>query len=256
MANNRFMKSSNPFIGDEQFVKTANKGVDLGVTRADGVMTIQGTTNKTLLLALILVASAMVSFFYIPFSLPVFYGSMFAALGVAFVTYSKPNIAHITAPIYSVLEGIAMGTATYMLAAYAGNVGIIFNAVLLTALCLVSMLLCYKFGLIKATKKFRSIITTATGAIMMMYLIAIGLQFANIQIPYLHTSGPIGIGISLFIIGIAVLRLILDFDNIERGVQMGAPKMMEWVSAMGLLVTVVWIYFEILKLLAILSSSE
>ena len=257
MSNNRFMKSSNPFIGDQQFVKTANKGVDLGVSRAEGVMTVQGTVNKTLILSVILIASAFFYATFIPFSRAIFLISMFGAAGVAIVTYMKPTIAHITAPIYAVLEGVAMGTVTYMLAfLYAGDPGIITNAILLTALTLVSMLGAYKFGLIKPTKKFRSIITTATGAIMMMYLISIGLSFFGVNIPYLHTAGPIGIGISLFIIGIAALNLILDFDNIERGAQMGAPKMMEWVSGMGLLITIVWIYFEILKLLAILSGRE
>lgn len=257
MSSNRFMKSSNPFIGEQQFAKTANKSVNLGVSHADGTMTIQGTVNKTLILSAILVISAVLSATFIPFSRMIFLISMLGAAGVAFYTYKKPTVAHITAPIYAVLEGIAMGTATYMLAfLYAGDPGIITNAILLTALSLIAMLGAYKFGLIKPTKKFRSFIVTATGAIMMMYLIAIGLSFFSIDIPYLHTAGPIGIGISLFIIGIAVLNLILDFDTIERGVEMGAPKMMEWVSSMGLLITLVWIYFEILKLLAILSGRD
>ncbi|MGH1338272.1 MAG: Bax inhibitor-1/YccA family protein [Aureispira sp.] len=250
------MKSSNPFIGEEQFANTANK-TGLGVSRADGVMTIQGTVNKTMLLAVILIISAVLSAKFIPPSRAVFLGSMFAAVGVAFFTYKKPEIAHILAPIYAVLEGIAMGTFTYMMAyLYAGDPEIITNAIMLTALCLVSMLGAYKFGLIKATKKFRSFIVTATGAIMMMYLVSIGLSFVGITIPYLHTASLFGIGISLFIIGIAVLNLILDFDTIERGAEMGAPKMMEWVSGMGLLITLVWIYFEILKLLAILSGRD
>lgn len=249
------MKSSNPFIGEEQFANTAHK-TGLGVSRADGVMTIQGTVNKTMILAVILVISAVLSAKFIPFSRGVFLISMFGALGVAFFTYSKPAIAHITAPIYAVLEGVTLGTFSYMIALYVGHTDIIINAVLLTALCLVSMLGAYKFGLIKATKKFRSFIVTATGAIGIMYLISIGLNFMGINIPYLHTATPLGLGISLFIIGIAVLNLILDFDTIERGAEMGAPKMMEWVSGMGLLITLAWIYFEILKLLAILSGRE
>jgi uncharacterized YccA/Bax inhibitor family protein len=257
MAKNRFMKSSNPFIGDEQFVRTANKGVDLGVTRADGTMTIQGTINKTLILALILVVSAVASATFIPFSRPVFYISMFGALGVAFYTYKNPTVAHITAPIYAVLEGIMIGTFTYMVAfLYAGDPSIIQTAILLTALTLLSMLGAYKFGLIKVTAKFRSILITMTGAIGVFYLLAIGLSFFGVSIPYLHTATPIGIGISVVFIIVAAFNLLLDFDNIERGVQMGAPKMMEWVSGMGLLITIVWLYFEILKLLAILSSGD
>jgi uncharacterized YccA/Bax inhibitor family protein len=256
MANNRFMKSSNPFIGEEQFAETAHRSSSLGVTHSSDVMTIQGTVNKTLILAAILVVSAVFSATFIPYSRGIFLVSIFAAMGVAFYTYSRPNNAHITAPIYAVLEGIAMGTATSVFVAIAGDSGIVTNALLLTALCLISMLGAYKFGLIRATQKFRSMIVTATGAIMMMYLVSIGLSFFSVNIPYLHTASPIGIGISLFIIGIAVLNLILDFDTIERGVQMQAPKMMEWVSSMGLLITLVWIYFEILKLLAILSGRD
>lgn len=257
MSNNRFMKSSNPFIGDQQFVKTANKGVDLGVSRADGVMTVQGTVNKTLILSVIFVVTAFLSGVFIPFSRTVFYIGVFGAAGVSFYTYRNPTSAHITAPIFAILEGVAMGTFSYMVAyLYAGNPMIITNAILLTALTLLTMLGAYKFGLIKATQKFRSVITTVTGAIFMMYMISIVLGFFGVDIPYLHQGGPIGIGLSLVITVVAALNLILDFDNIERGAQMGAPKMMEWVSGMGLLFTIIWIYYEILILLANLAGRE
>ena len=118
------------------------------------------------------------------------------------------------------------------------------------------MLAAYKTGLIKPTEKFRSMIVTATGAIMMIYLVNMVMNLFGASIPYLHGTGLMGIGISLFIIAIAVLNLILDFDNIEKGAKSGAPKYMEWVCALGLLVTLVWIYLEILRLLAIFSSND
>lgn len=259
MANNRFMKSSNPFIGDQQFARTANKGVELGVSRADGVMTVQGAINKTIVLSLILVATALVTVAgvaagMITISMPLVIGVALAAFGVAMVTMFKPTIAPYTAPLYAVLEGGVVGIFSLVIAMQVGNVGIVFNAILLTALCLVSMLFLYKTGIIKVTQKFRSIVTTAIGAIAMLYLVSIGLSFAGINIPYLHEGGFIGVGISLVIIGVANMSLLLDFDNIERGAQMGAPKFMEWVSALGLLITLVWLYLEILRLLSVFSG--
>lgn len=253
MSNNRFMSSSNPFVGDKQFSKNAQ---GLGISKeSDGLMTIQGAVNKSLMLTGILLLSAIVSAFYLPFSMPLFYGSAFVGLGLAMASYMKPTWAPITAPMYAVVEGIVVGTISFLFAEMLGF-GIVINAVLLTALCLGSMLVAYKTGLIKPTKKFRAIITTATGAIMMIYLLSMGLGMFGIDIPYLHEGGAIGIGISLFIIGIASLNLILDFDNIEKGAQMGAPKYMEWVSALGLLVTLVWIYLEILRLLAVIAANS
>jgi uncharacterized YccA/Bax inhibitor family protein len=115
------------------------------------------------------------------------------------------------------------------------------------------MLFVYQAGLIKVTQKFRTGIMMATGGIMLVYLLNIGLSFFGIQMPFLHEGGMIGIGISLFIIGIATLNLLLDFDMIERGAAMRAPKHMEWFSAMGLIVTLVWLYIEVLRLLAVMS---
>lgn len=167
----------------------------------------------------------------------------------------KPTVAPITAPLYALVEGVLVGGVSYMYAMYLGA-GIVFNALMLTILCLVSMLAAYKTGLIKPTEKFRSMIVTATGAIMMIYLVNMVMNLFGASIPYLHGTGLMGIGISLFIIAIAVLNLILDFDNIEKGAKSGAPKYMEWVCALGLLVTLVWIYLEILRLLAIFSSND
>lgn len=255
MSKNRFMSSSNPFVGEQAFAKSAQQ--DLGITKSssNGLMTVQGAVNKSLILTGILIITAMVSAIYVPFSMPLFYGTMFVGLGLSLASFMKPTLAPITAPLYAVVEGVFVGTISYLFAAMI-DPSIVLNAVLLTALCLGSMLVAYKTGLIKATQKFRAIITTATGAIMMIYLLSMVLRMFGITIPYLHEGGAIGIGISLFIIGIASLNLILDFDNIERGAQMGAPKYMEWVSALGLLITLVWIYIEILRLLAVIAANS
>ena len=128
--------------------------------------------------------------------------------------------------------------------------GIVIQAVGLTFGTLFSLLLAYKSGLIKVTQNFRMGVFAATGAIALFYLVSMVLGFFNIQIPMIHQSGPIGIGFSLFVVGIAALNLVLDFDFIEQGAHSGAPKYMEWYGAFGLLVTLIWLYLEILRLLA------
>lgn len=259
MSTNRFMKSSNPFLKQERFAQGAvnhQEALDshLSFNRDASVMTVQGAVNKTMILTGILVASAFFSIAYLPFSTTLFYGGIFGALGVLMFSYFKPTATPITAPLYALLEGYILGHLSYIIAAMVGSVGIVVNAILLTILCLATMLMAYKTGLIKPTEKFRSVITTATGAIMLIYLINLGMHMFGSGIPYLHEGGIIGIGISLVILGIASLNLILDFDNMERGAQMGAPKYMEWATGLGLLVTLVWIYIEILSLLSRLSS--
>lgn len=251
MSNNRFMSSSNPFVSEKHFAGSNNAGI----SREADVMTVQGAATKSLILTSILIISAIVFGAMVPFSTTMLYGGGFLGLGLAVGAFYKPEWSPFLAPLYAVVEGVVVGMISYMFAEFI-DPSIVMNAVLLTALCLLSMLVAYKTGLIKATQKFRSFIVTATGAIMMIYLLSFGLSFFNISIPYLHEGGMIGIGISLFIIGIAVLNLILDFDNIERGAAAGAPKYMEWASALGLLVTLVWIYIEILRLLAVLAANS
>lgn len=260
MSKNRFMSSSNPFVGDKAFAKNAQQ--DLGITKgsAGNLMTVQGAVNKSLILTGLLLVSSIVSWNLFTSGailnpMPYVIGATFLALGIALLSFFKPTIAPITAPIYALVEGVVVGMISAVYGSMLGE-GIVINALLLTILCLGSMLFAYKTGLIKATKKFRAIITTATGAIMMLYLLSMALNMFGIEIPYLHGGGFMGIGISLFIIGIACLNLILDFDNIEKGAQMGAPKYMEWVSALGLLITLVWIYLEILRLLAVIAANS
>ncbi|RME03633.1 MAG: Bax inhibitor-1/YccA family protein, partial [Bacteroidetes bacterium] len=134
--------------------------------------------------------------------------------------------------------------------------GIIFQAVTLTFAVLFMMLFLYKSGTIKVTQKLRSGVIMATGAILLVYIINLVLSFFGMNVPYLHEGGMMGIGISLLIIGVAAMNLLLDFDNFDKGEQYGAPAYMEWFCAMGLIITLVWLYIEILRLLSILSGRD
>jgi uncharacterized YccA/Bax inhibitor family protein len=183
------------------------------------------------------------------------WGGAIGGLILVVIMSFKKHLSPPLAPIYALLEGLFVGAVTAMYAAGFGG-GIIFQAVLLTISLLFMMLFVYKAGLIKVTQKFRTGIMMATGGIFLVYMINIGLSFFGINMPFLHDGGMIGIGISLFIIGIATLNLLLDFDSFERAAAMRAPKYFEWYCAMGLIVTLVWLYIEVLRLLAILSSGD
>jgi uncharacterized YccA/Bax inhibitor family protein len=126
----------------------------------------------------------------------------------------------------------------------------VFQAVGLTFGVLAAMLIAYRTGVIKVTDRFRTIVVAATGAIALLYLASIVLSFFNISIPFIHQGGTFGIVFSLVVVGIAAMNLALDFDFIHRGVEHGAPKVMEWYAAFGVMVTLIWLYLEILRLLA------
>ncbi|RYZ95670.1 MAG: Bax inhibitor-1/YccA family protein, partial [Proteobacteria bacterium] len=128
--------------------------------------------------------------------------------------------------------------------------GIAFQAVLCTGGVFVAMLVAYQSGLIRATENFKLGVVAATGGIALVYMIDLGLNFFGIRMPYLHENGVVGIGISLFVVVIAALNLVMDFDFIEQGAERGAPKYMEWYAAFGLLVTLVWLYLEVLRLIS------
>jgi uncharacterized YccA/Bax inhibitor family protein len=151
-------------------------------------------------------------------------------------------------PVYAAFEGLLLGGISAM---YEQRYeGIVINAVALTFGTLAALLLAYRAGLVRATENFKLGIFAATGGIALVYLISMVMGFFGRSIPYIHESGLIGIGFSLFVVTIAALNLVLDFDFIERGAELGAPRYMEWVGAFGLLVTLVWLYLEILRLLA------
>lgn len=249
----RFRKSSNPFLSEEKLANaTKEETLDGGmITRMDGnVMTVSGAVNKTLILTGLLLLTALYSYAN---PSPLFvWGGAIGGLVVVLIMAFKQKLSPTLAPIYALLEGLFVGSVTSVYAA--AFAGIAFQAIGLTIAILLMMLFLYKAQVIKVTQKFRSGVMMATGAIFLMYLLSWGLSMFGINIPYLHEGGMIGIGISLVIIGVASLNLLLDFDNFERGAEMRAPKYIEWYCATGLLVTLVWLYLEILRLLAVLNN--
>jgi len=216
------------------------------------VMSVSGAVNKSYLLGGIMLLAAV--FGYASGSYMLAIGSMFGALIVTLIMASKPHLSPQLAIVVAVLEGLFAGGISAMYA-HVFN-GIIFQAITLTLGVFFVMLTIHKTGLIPVTDKFRRGVVMATMGIMFVYLLSWILGFFGITIPYLHQGGMMGIGISLAIIGVASLNLLLDFDNFEKGEKLGMPKYMEWFFAVGLLITLVWLYIEILRLLAMFAGEE
>jgi uncharacterized YccA/Bax inhibitor family protein len=246
----RFSKSNNPMLSEETYRQSAVLDEHMVIGNTEGTMTVNGAVNKTFILFGIMLLGAAFGFMN-PVSTPVLIGCSLGGAALMFFASRYLNYAHILAPSFALLEGLLVGTITaYYMYAFEG---IVFNAVTLTMAILFMMLTLYKAGIIKVTDKFRSGVSMAVGAIMLLYLVNIVLYFFGISMPFLHNGGPIAIGISCVIVGVASLNLLLDFDSFERGAAYGAPKSMEWVSGMGLLFTLIWLYLEILRLLSYLN---
>ena len=180
--------------------------------------------------------------------MPWMIGGAIGGFVVALITVFKKTWSPITAPIYALLEGLFIGCISSTFEAR--YPGIVIQAVGLTFGTLFGLLVAYKTGIIKATENFKLGVVAATGGIALIYFVSIILGFLGIGVPFIHESGLLGIGFSLFVVVIAALNLVLDFDFIEHGAEQGAPKYMEWYAAFGLMVTLVWLYIEILRLLA------
>jgi len=223
-------------------------------------MTLQGTVNKTGVLLICAVATAAWTWNLFLHShspqsvMPLALVGGIGGLIVAMVTIFKKQWAGITAPIYALLEGLVLGSISAMLEVRFPGIAI--QAVSLTFGTLVILLLAYRSGLIAVTEKFRLGVIAATGGIALFYIVEIVLGFFGIHFTAVNGSGVIGIGFSVFVVIIAALNLVLDFDFIETGVRVGAPKYMEWYGAFGLMVTLIWLYFEILRLLSKIRSRE
>jgi len=239
------MKTANPALGEGTFT-------GFGRVERAGQMTVQGTTNKSLLLLLLVILTASwvwsMSFRSGPqVATPWILIGAVGGFIVALVTIFKMDWSPVTAPIYALLEGLVIGGVSAL--AEAQFPGVVMQAVALTlGTCLV-LLLAYKTGLIRASEKFKLGVVAATGAIALLYLATIILSLFRVQVPFIYGSGPIGIGFSVVVVIIAALNLVLDFDFIEQGAAEGAPKFMEWYAAFGLMVTLIWLYLEILRLL-------
>lgn len=239
-------QSGNPVMTEKAYQAAAAE-------RSQGeTMTVNGAVNKTFLLATIMLATSLFGYLY--FNPVYMWIGAIGGLVVVLISAFRPHLSPTMAPLYAALEGLFVGGISFM---YASTFeGIIFKAVTLTMAMLFMMLFVYKSGFIKVTNKFRSGVIMATGAVFLVYLLNFILSLFGFNMPFLHDGGIMSIGISLVIIGIAGLNLLLDFDNFEKGEKYGAPAYMEWFSAMGLIITLVWLYVEILRLLAMLSSND
>jgi uncharacterized YccA/Bax inhibitor family protein len=246
------MRTSNPALNERAF---QGERAVLGEA-----MTLQGTVNKTGVLLICAVATAAWTWNLFLHShspqsvMPLALVGGIGGLIVAMVTIFKKQWAGITAPIYALLEGLVLGSISAMLEVRFPGIAI--QAVSLTFGTLVILLLAYRSGLIAVTEKFRLGVIAATGGIALFYIVEIVLGFFGIHFTAVNGSGAIGIGFSIFVVIIAALNLVLDFDFIETGVRVGAPKYMEWYGAFGLMVTLIWLYFEILRLLSKIRSRE
>ncbi len=226
-----------------------------------GVMTEKGTLSKFAMLFVLVLASASLTWkaFYDGINvMPWMMGSLIGGFVVAIVLIFKKEWAAFLAPVYGLLEGVALGSisAIYNNAFEKIAPGIVMQAVLLTFGTAIAMFVLYRFRIIRATERFKSVIFTATAGIAIFYLLAMVLRMFNVDIAFIHEGSLMGIVFSLVVVGIAALNLILDFDRIEQGVASGAPKFMEWFAAFGLLVTMVWLYLEILRLLSKMYSRK
>ncbi|MDR0398917.1 MAG: Bax inhibitor-1/YccA family protein [Endomicrobium sp.] len=231
---------SNPLLKDSVF--------QTPVRNAE-VMTVSGTINKSIILWVLLAAGAFYSWTHpsiiTPLTLPILLGGFVLAIISSF----KMNLSPFLSPIYAVCEGLVLGVISiYFEKSYPG---VVVNAVLLTMCVLFCMLAAYKTGMLRATPRFKKVVILSTFAIALVYLIDLLMgAFGARGFNFLSDSSGLGIIISLIIVAIASLNLIIDFDLIERGVQYGSPKYMEWYSSFALMVTLVWLYLEILRLLS------
>lgn len=251
------MNSSNPALSKKIFQNNAYSATE------STVMTVQGTVNKIALMLMLVVASASFTWS------KVFAGDIesgmaavrgLMALGgiggfiVALITVFNKKASTITAPIYAILEGLFIGG----LSAYfeAMMPGLVLRAVMLTFAVLFALLFAYKSRIINVTQKFRAGVFAATAGIAVAYLFSFILGLFGVNMSFMHGGGTLGLLISIGIVIVAALNLVLDFDFIEKGAEAGLPKYFEWYGAFGLMVTLIWLYIEILRLLAIFANRD
>lgn len=243
------MRSGNPALNENVFLDVGS-----GTLSQNETMTLNGTVNKTAILLGLIVLTAWFAWTSIDIQanpggmMPYIWGGAIGGLVLSLITVFKKEWSPITAPLYAAVEGLFIGAISLLFETM--YPGIVFQAVLLTFGTLAALLMAYRSGLIKATENFKLGVTAATGGIFLVYLASMVMNLFGMNMPYIHESGMIGIGFSLFVVVIAALNLVLDFDFIESGVEANAPKYMEWYGAFGLTVTLVWLYIEFLRLLA------
>jgi len=251
-------KSGNPTLTEKMFDRSLHIESNM-----QGTMSVRGTLNKFGFLLLMIIAGAAYSWHLFEqaqtglmntLMMVGIFGGLITAVAISF----KPNWAPYLAPLYGLLEGLFVGAISAILnAAFAEKYpGLVMQAVGLTFGVAIAVFLLYNFRVIRATEKFKSVIIAATMGIALFYLLTMVLRLFGVNVSFMYDSSMLSIGISLFVVAIAALNLILDFDMIEQGAERGAPKFMEWFGAFGLMVTLVWLYIEMLKLLSKLGSRD
>jgi uncharacterized YccA/Bax inhibitor family protein len=251
-------KSGNPTLTQKMFDKSMHLEANM-----QGTMSVRGAINKFGFLMVMIIAGAAYNWHMFEqgqtstmnaLMITGIIGGLITAIAISF----KPNWAGYLAPLYGLLEGLFIGGISAIFnAAFAEKYpGLVMQAVGLTFGVAISMFLLYNFRVIKATEKLKSVIIMATVGIGVFYLLTMLLRLFGVNISFMYDSSLLSIGISIFIVAIAALNLILDFDMIEQGAERGAPKFMEWYGAFGLMVTLVWLYLEILRLLSKLASDK
>ena len=243
MSNHLSLRSGNPVLSKTTFSNTP---------AASETMTINGTVNKTAISLLLLIGTGYLTFNTVNPGLLIVCG--IGGLILAIVTVFKKEWAPITVPIYAILEGGLLGGISFMYNSLYD--GVVTDAIFLTVGILLSLLVAYRSGYIKPTENFKLGIFAATGGIAIVYFVNFVMGFfgSSMGIMQIDNASPMSIGFSVVVVIIAALNLVLDFDFIEEGAEKGAPKYMEWYGAFGLLVTLIWLYLEILRLLAKLNS--
>ncbi|PGV41591.1 hypothetical protein COD74_22805 [Bacillus cereus] len=243
------MKTSNPMLKKDTFKKEPTN---------TSTMTIGGTVRNTFVMLILLLAASVYSYLQMmqgSMKTSVLIGVAIVNIIVAFLAIFIPRISPICAPIYAVVKGIVLGSISAYYTMRFGD-SILLTAVLLTISILFAMLVLYATRIIKVTEKFRTVLTAATLGVLIMYLIVFLLNTFVLTVPYIHQGGTISIIISAVVIVVAALNLLLDFDSIENGVRSGAAKHMEWYSAIGLMMTLVWLYLEILRFVSYFMKNE
>src|SRR5262245_54865004 len=240
------METSNPLLKREGALSSAWAGSE--------PMSLQGVINKTGILLLLCMGAGAFGWMHPELRGPLLLVGLIGGLIACLVGTFKPTTSPIAAPIYAVLEGLALGCISQVIEHR--YPGIVLNAMLLTFGVLAIMLVLYTTRTIVVTDRLVKGVLIATGAVMLVYLVDIVMNMFGARVPLIHESGWLGIGISLVIVGIAAFNLLVDFAVIEDGVRRGSPRFMEWYCGMALLVTLVWLYLEILRLLSKLRGRD
>jgi uncharacterized YccA/Bax inhibitor family protein len=237
---------SNPLLKDSVFHPVAS---------CNEVMTMSGTVNKSIILWIILAGSAFYSWTHPGVTIPLLLPISIGAFVLAFISIFKKIATPFLSPLYALCEGLVLGTVSlYFENSYPG---IVVNAILSTICVLFCMLASYKAGILKATPRFQKTVIFSTLAIAFVYIADLLLNVFGVgKFPYIHDSSTFGIIISIATVAVASFNLIFDFGLIEKGARDGAPKYMEWYSALSLMITLVWLYFEMLKLLSKLNRRD